>query len=148
MLAWAGIYYSSLSGLRTSGNPFQQRQRFFLLLNCAICVSISFCFFFMVVVSDGATKKLLFYIGTSFVSAVNITAGAGFLLFGTLLYRSLTKDFVSAHATRLLAIAIAFSLSFIISSALNALPVVASQWTENNFVAYNSLSTASDVTHH
>jgi hypothetical protein len=82
IFAWASIYYSSEAGSRET-NPFKKYRYIFIIINTVICAIMVFFFVYMAIVKDIVLKKLLYNIGTSFVSIVNIMASFGFMVYNS-----------------------------------------------------------------
>jgi hypothetical protein len=117
VLAWAAIYYSSERG-EVSKDPFARYRTAFLVGSAAVTLALLGCFAALAAVSDPALRATIADAGTIGICALVLSFSVGFALYGTLLVRSLTRDFTSPYARRLGAFAAALSAVFAASALM------------------------------
>lgn len=138
IFAWASIYLAGEKGER-SENPFKPYQKRFIFVNT--CVSI---FLFGIFVTMGFTSNLeqlskLNRIGISLTCTIEILFALFLSLYGLLLVRSLTKDFVSPYAKKLSVVAISLSMAFACSAGVLLFSIAKEEEYQENLITYNAI---------
>ena len=133
--AWASIYYTSAKGQR-SENPFKPYLLKFVIGNTAISGCLFFVFFGMALTTRLDRVEKLNHAGVLITVIVQLGFSVFFLLYGTLLVRSLTKDFVSPYARKLALVAVSLSTSFALSASMLLFSVSNQDLYNQNLVRY------------
>ena len=121
IFVWAGMYHAARAG-PGSENPLTRYRFVLVVVNClvmAVVIVLS-----LTLVSnerDVSERERLALAGGLLTAGLGLVTSTFFLLYGSLLFKSLTADFASSAAKKLLALAVALSFLFVASSSILAL---------------------------
>ena len=115
IFAWASIYHASAKGQRSS-NPFEPYKKHFIALNSVVTLLLFAIFIFIGRSKDLDEMDRLSKVGTTVMICTAYAFVGGFAVYGSLLVRSLTKDFTSPYAKKLALVAVGLSSCFFLSA--------------------------------
>jgi hypothetical protein len=117
----------------------------FLTLNVLIVLFSSSTFAVFAFTDNADTKTLVSGVGSAVSGSLSLLTAGFFLIYGSLLVRSLTSDFKSKHATKLFYVANAFSFCLILNSALTFVSQFLPEVFQANFDLLNGLFYTLDI---
>ena len=110
VFSWAAMLEAARGGDRAAAHARYRVS--FLIGNAVMAVSVFGVYGVLVGTSDAALQARLALAGAAVSASFVLAVSVGFLLYGVGLVRSLTRDFASRQAGKLLAIAMAFAACF------------------------------------
>ncbi len=144
IFAWASIYYYATNSY--GQDPFTNVRQTFVLSNVTLSISVLLMFILVGAdVFDLGTTSMLADIGAFIISFASIFTSLGFIVYGYALSSSLTMDFASKYAIRILRVATICSLLFITESFITLYSIFDASGFYQNFEILNSLYLSCDL---
>lgn len=138
IVAWAALLYASEKGGR-GADVFRPYRIPFAVANTCVSVVIFSVFLRMSETSDLSELERLNYTGVVITAIVDFAFTVGFVVYGSMLVRKLTKDFKSPYARKLSTVAALLACTFGCSGCFLLYSVVNPGVYDANLITYSSV---------